>query len=400
MEQDWAEAKHRAMRGRLHSLRIRLIDLANNLANLTTEQLGIHCGAIVEDLRSFSYDCMVEGRDRLDEAQFQWRVGEIGELMDFSVNEELKNIERDEHHKNRMTREKRRAMLMDLRIDIPFTELCFVPYDAYDFFMNLGKNIRDLVVDELRYRAHDHAMARLQSAKEEQESITNNVLEQESRELEIRDNVYRCRWAANQIDEYQRYLQLPVTDDVASAAVEEYDDCVELQSPCPPGMSLLVLAGAGDWWFAQPVNPSAKKPRSRGPMPNLEVTTITRNQLRDDHEFVGDAFKKEIPEVQPSLKKLDIDFEKTIGSQFGIVVAWRFVGDVWMDRYGHIIPKNAIDESAIHIGRSWSSTREPNELVTFMGIDSKLRDSLLIALLTGVYGNLESMPRWGDYTED
>ncbi|EMT69455.1 hypothetical protein FOC4_g10003179 [Fusarium odoratissimum] len=342
------------MRGRLHSLRIRLIDLANNLANLTTEQLGIHCGAIVEDLRSFSYDCMVEGRDRLDEAQFQWRVGEIGELMDFSINEELKNIERDEHHKPRMTREKRRAMLMDLRIDIPFTELCFVP-DAYDFFMNLGKNIRDLVVDELRHRAHDHAMARLQSAKEEQgvserplpqrhlyeESITNNVLEQESRELEIRDNVYIF------------------TDDVASAAVEEYDDCVELQSPCPPGMSLLVLARAGDWWFAQPVNPSAKKPRSRGPMPNLEVITITRNQLRDDHEFVGDAFKKEIPEVQPSLKKLDIDFEKTIGSQFGIVVAWRFVGgDVWMDRYGHIVPKNVIDESAIHIGRSWSSTRE------------------------------------------
>ncbi|TVY60010.1 hypothetical protein Focb16_v003426 [Fusarium oxysporum f. sp. cubense] len=373
MKQDWEEAKHRAMQGRLHSLRIRLIDLANNLANLTTEQLGIHCGAIVEDLRSFSYDCMVEGRDRLDEAQFQWRVGEIGELMDFSVDEELKNIERDEHHKPRMTREKRRAMLMDLRIDIPFTELCFVPYDAYDFFMNLGKNLKDLVVDELRHRAHDYAMARLQSAKEEQgvserplpqrhlheESITNNVLEQESRELAIRDNVYRCHWAANQIGAYQRYLQLPVTDDVASAAVEEYDDCVELQSPCPPGMSLLVLTRAGDWWFAQPVNPSAKKPRSRGPMPNLEVITITRNQLRDDHEFVGDAFKKEVPEVQPSLKKLDIDFEKTIGSQFGIVVAWRFVGgDAWMDRYGHIVPKNVIDESTIHIGRSWSSTRE------------------------------------------
>ncbi|KAJ4061878.1 hypothetical protein NW763_005275 [Fusarium oxysporum] len=116
-----------------------------------------------------------------------------------------------------MTREKRRAILMDLRIDIPVTELCFVPYDAYDFFMNLGKNLKELVVDELRHRAHDHAMARLQSAKEEQgvserslpqrhlheESITNNVLEQESRELEIRDNVYRCRWAANQIDEYQ-----------------------------------------------------------------------------------------------------------------------------------------------------------------------------------------------------
>ncbi|KAF6513652.1 hypothetical protein HZS61_006977 [Fusarium oxysporum f. sp. conglutinans] len=318
MEQDWAEAKHRAMRGRLHSLRIRLIDLANNLANLTTEQLGIHCGAIVEDLRSFSYDCMVEGRDRLDEAQFQWRVREIGELMDFSVDEELKNIERDEHHKPRMTREKRRAILMDLRIDIPVTELCFVPYDAYDFFMNLGKNLKDLVVDELRHRAHDYAMARLQSAKEEQ-----------------------------------------VTDDVASAAVEEYDDGVELQSPCPPGMGLLVLTRAGDWWFAQPVNPSAKKPSSRRPMPNLEVIAITRNQLRDDHEFVGDAFNKEVPEVQPSLKKLDIDFEKTIGSQFGIVVAWRFVGgDVWMGRYGHIVPKNVIDESAIHIGRSWSSTRE------------------------------------------
>ncbi|KAG7406261.1 hypothetical protein ACKAV7_014921 [Fusarium commune] len=373
MEQDWEEVKHRAMRGRLHSLRIRLMDLANNLANLTTEQLDIHCGAIIEDLRSFSYDCMVESRDRLDEAQFQWRVGKIGELMDFCVDEELKNIEQNEHHKHRMTREKRRAMLMDLRIDIPLTESCFVPYDAYDFFMNLGKNLKDLVFDELRHRAYDHAMASLQSVKQEQgvserplpqrhlheESTTDNVLEQESRELAIRDNVYRCRWAANQIDAYQRYLQLPVTDNVASAAVEEYDDCVELQSPCPPGMSLLVLTRAGDWWFAQPVNPSAKKPRSRGPMPNLEVITITRDQLRSDHEFVGDAFKKEVLEVQPSLKKLDIDFEKAIGSQFGIVVAWKFVGgDVWMDRYGHIVPKKVIDESTIHTGQTWSSIRE------------------------------------------
>lgn len=66
------------MQGRLHSLRIRLIDLANNLANLTTEQLGIHCGAIVEDLRSFSYDCMVEGRDRLDEPSFNGELGKSG----------------------------------------------------------------------------------------------------------------------------------------------------------------------------------------------------------------------------------------------------------------------------------------------------------------------------------
>ncbi|KAF4944812.1 hypothetical protein FGADI_12407 [Fusarium gaditjirri] len=377
MDEDWEWVKYRAMEGRLHSLRIRVMDLAENLGKLTTEQLGIHCGAIIDDLRSFSYGSMIEGKDRLDEDQFQGRVGEIKELMEFCVDEELKNIEKEKHRKPRWTREKRRAMLTDLRIDIPFTDMCFVPYDPYDFFMNLGKNLKDLVVDELRHRAHYHALTDLQSVEEEQcasrhlheETITNDVLDQESRERAIRDNVYRTRWAANQLDAYQRYLQLPVTDDVAATAVEEYDDCVQMQMPCPPGMSLLVLthAGLGDgWWLSKPVNPSATKPRSYGPVPDLEVITITRDQLRDDYRFVGDAFKKEVPEVQAPLKDLDIDFERSISPHFGIVVAWRFVGDDdWLDRYGHIVPEKIIDESIVHTGRTWSESRESERRDSF-----------------------------------
>lgn len=84
---------------------------------------------------------------------------------------------------------------------------------------------------------------------------------------------------------------------------------------------------------------------------------MTRDQLREDHEFGGAAFKKEIPEIEPRLEKLDIDFDKVVNSQYGMVIAWKYVGgDEWYDRYGHVVPELVIDESIIHHGRRWSET--------------------------------------------
>nr|RBR01949.1 hypothetical protein FVER53263_12873 [Fusarium verticillioides] len=401
MYPDWKEVKQRSMRGRLQSLRLRLIDIANNLDNLTIEQLGIHCGAITEDLQSLSYDCIVESRDRLDEFQFYWRVGEIEVLIKFCVDEELKKIdERTENRKPKMTREKRREMMADLKFDIPFTELCLVPFDAYDFFMSLGQAFKDLIVDELRARAQDDPTADLQSIKEEPgikkepgieeeqsvkeeelikeegvselprselhrpgEFIPNDVLTQRFRDLAVNFDDPSSRWAKQQLDAYQRYLKLPVTDKVASGTVEEYDDCVSMKMPCPPGMSCLLLARSGDWWFPHPVDPSAKKSGSWGDVPNLEVLTMTREQLREDHEFGGDAFKKEVPEIEPRLEKLDIDFDKVVTSQYGFVVAWRYVGgDEWFDRYGHVVPEVVVDQPIIHHGRRWSEARKEDVL--------------------------------------
>ncbi|KAF5718246.1 hypothetical protein FMUND_5342 [Fusarium mundagurra] len=343
MDPDWKEVKQRSMRSRLQSLRLRLMDLAKNLDNFTTEQLVIHCGAIMEDIRSFSYDCIAESRDRLDEFQFYWRVGEIEVLIKFCVNEELGKFAWAENRQPRMTREKRREMLTDLKFDIPFTEMCFVPFDAYDFFMSLGQAFKDLVVDELRHRAQDDVMSDLQSIKEEPgikeeqsikedrsikeeegvsrprrfeihlpgEFIPNDVLKQKFRDLAVNFDDSSNRWAKQQIDAYQRYLQLPVTEKVAAAAVEEYDDC-----------------------------------------------------LRDDHEFGGEAFRKEVPEVEPRLEQLDIDFDKVVTSQYGIVVAWKYVGgDKWYDRYGHVVPELVADQSIIHHGRRWSDARKEEDCV-------------------------------------
>ncbi|KAG4261217.1 hypothetical protein FPRO04_08208 [Fusarium proliferatum] len=377
MDPDWREVKHRAMRGRLQSLRLRIIDLADNLDNFMTEQLCIHCGAIMEDIRSLSYDCIAESRDRLDEFQFYWRVGEIEVLIKFCVEEELEKIERAGNRKPRLVREKRREMMTDLRFDIPFTEMCFVPFDAYDFFMSLGQAFKDLIVDELRHRAHDDVMASPQSIEEEQgvseqprlelqfpeEFITNDVLKQMFRGEAVNNDDPSSRWAKQQVDAYQRYLQLPVTDKVASGAVEEYDDCASMKMPCPPGMSLLLLTRSGDWWFPHPVDPSTKNSGSWGDVPNLEVITMTRDQLREDHEFGGAAFKKEVPEIEPRLEKLDIDFDKVVTSQYGTVIAWKYVGgDEWYDRYGHVVPELVVDESIIHHGRRWSETREEVDL--------------------------------------
>ncbi|KAF5581147.1 hypothetical protein FPCIR_10322 [Fusarium pseudocircinatum] len=387
MDPDWKEVKERSMRGRLQSLRFRLVDIASNLDNFTTEQLGIHCGAIMEDIRSLYYDCISESRDRLDKFQFNWRVGEIEVLIKFCVDEEIEKIERAEDRKPRMGREKRREMMADLKFDIPFAEMCFVPFDAYNFFMSLGQAFKDLVIDELRHRAQDDAVTDLRYIKEESgieeeqfikeeepikeeeglnepphselhlpgEFIPNDVLKQRFRDLAVNFDDPSSRWAKQQLDAYQRYLKLPVTDKVASGAVEEYDDCVSMQMPCPPGMSCLLLTRSGDWWFPHPVDPSAKKSGSWGDVPNLEVLTMTREQLREDHEFGGEAFKKEVPEIEPRLEKLDIDFDKIVTSQYGFVVAWRYVGgDEWFDRYGHVVPELAVDQSIVHHGRRWS----------------------------------------------
>ncbi|KAF5556625.1 hypothetical protein FMEXI_1097 [Fusarium mexicanum] len=407
MDPDWKEVKHLAMQGRLQSLRLRIIDLANNLDNFTTRQLGIHCGAIMEDIRSLSYDCIVESRDRLDEFQFYWRMAEIEVLIQFCIDDELQKIGRAEKQKPRMTTKKRREMMTDLRFDIPFTEMCFVPFDAYDFFMSLGQAFKDLIVDELRDRAQDDAMASLQSMKKEPyikedqsikeeewikveksiieeefikeeegvsepprpeihlpgEFITNDVLKQQFRDLTVNFDNSSNRWAKQQLDAYQRYLQLPVTDKVASAAVEEYNDCVSMQMPCPPGMSLLLFTRSGDWWFPHPVDPSANRSPSWGDVPKLEVITMTREQLRDDHEFVADAFKKEVPEIEPRLEQLDIDFDKVVASQYGFVVAWKYMGgDEWFDRYGHVVPELVVDHSIIHHGRRFSETMKEGDL--------------------------------------
>ncbi|KAF5610651.1 uncharacterized protein FSUBG_2912 [Fusarium subglutinans] len=387
MDPDWKEVKHLAMQGRLQSLRLRIIDLANNLDNSTTRQLGIHCGAIMEDIRSLSYDCIVESRDRLDEFQFYWRMAEIEVLIQFCIDEELQKIGRAEKQQPRMTTEKRREMMTDLRFDIPFTEMCFIPFDAYDFFMSLGQAFKDLIVDELRDRAQDDAMASLQSVKEDQSIkeeewikevvsepprpelhlpgrfITNDELKQQFRDLAVNFDNSSNRWAKQQIDAYQRYLQLPVTDKMASAAVEEYNDCVSMQMPCPPGMSLLLFTRSGDWWFPHPVDPSANRSPSWGDVPKLEVITMTREQLRDDHEFVADAFKKEVPEIEPRLEQLDIDFDKVVASQYGFVVAWKYVGgDDWFDRYGHVVPELVVDQSFIHHGRRFSETMKEGDL--------------------------------------
>ncbi|KAI1047585.1 hypothetical protein LB505_013420 [Fusarium chuoi] len=382
MDPDWKEVKHRAMQSRLQSLRLRIIDLANNLDNFTTEQLGIHCGAIMEDIRSLSYDCIGESRDRMDEFQFCWRVGEIEVLIKFCVEEELEKIERAGNRKPWLAREKRREMMTDLRFDIPFTELCFVPFDAYDFFMSLGQAFKDLVVDELRHRAHDDAMASPQSIEDEEsireergvseqprlelhvpgEFITNDVLKQTFRGAAVTEDDPSSRWAKQQLDAYQRYLRLPVTDKVASGAVEEYDDCVSMKMPCPPGMCLLLLTRSGDWWFPHPVDPSTKNSGSWSDVPNLEVITMTREQLREDHEFGGAAFKTEIPEIEPRLEKLDIDFDKVVTSQYGMVIAWKYVGgEEWYDRYGHVVPELVIDESIVHHGRRWSETMKRDD---------------------------------------
>ncbi|KAF5673716.1 hypothetical protein FCIRC_7979 [Fusarium circinatum] len=57
---------------------------------------------------------------------------------------------------------------------------------------------------------------------------------------------------------------------------------------------------------------------------------MTRNQLAE-HYGVGVEYKKEVPATHPSLLHLDLDFDKEIPKEYGIVITWRtpFSEAIW-----------------------------------------------------------------------
>ncbi|KAF9765932.1 hypothetical protein IL306_001711, partial [Fusarium sp. DS 682] len=301
----WLEpVKKQAIQDHLDSLRIRLKDFAKNLTHLPPDLLSSYC------------------------PKEQW--------------------------------EERQDSLMDLKNDIPLSEWCFLPYDAHDLFMELAKKFKALVVDALKCHVQlFRAVIMEDDPAQSEQSITlghshegsvTGVPEKVSGETSVysqeaiqhvRDSFREAEikvWTEKQIDAYDRYLQLPVTDDVVSFALVEYKACRCLRCPLPPGLSLYALSlntDTNSWWVEQ-VNPAA--PEDTCPSVRIEVITITRHMLRIYCK--GAPLKKEVPTTHPSLANLNLDFEDFTLPESEIVVAWKFFGsDAWMDRYGHLVPE-------------------------------------------------------------
>ncbi|KAF5681423.1 hypothetical protein FDENT_8194 [Fusarium denticulatum] len=137
-------------------------------------------------------------------------------------------------------------------------------------------------------------------------------------------------------------LRVPVTDDVVSVALRTYKDCRDLEFPVPQGLALHALSplDTGEEWSVQEVEISSE-PDSYPDGTTIEAITITREQLRTHYRAA--EFKKEVPATHPTLDNLDLDFDKEISYEYGIVVAWRFVGsEAWKDRYGHLVPQDPL----------------------------------------------------------
>lgn len=155
-------------------------------------------------------------------------------------------------------------------------------------------------------------------------------------------NAHYERWIQKQVADHEQYLRLPVQDDVACVALRTYKDCRVLEFPSPQGMALHALSslGIGEEWRVREVEISSGT-SSYGPGTTIEVITMTREQLHDHYH--GAEYKKTVPETHPALSNLGVNFDKETSEEYGIVIAWRYVGsEAWMDRYGHLVPQDPL----------------------------------------------------------
>ncbi|KAH7232295.1 uncharacterized protein BKA55DRAFT_695714 [Fusarium redolens] len=155
MEKHLQEAKKMIIQDRLDSLELRLEELANNFAHLPTEQLSKHCISCMNDIRSLAYECLIENIDRFDKSEYD-QVKETLQSMRFDVNE--KNLIECSYHRDdcepQITLEERRDRFMGLKAGVPPAKLCFLPYNAHELFDKLATGLKDVAIEELKYRMH------------------------------------------------------------------------------------------------------------------------------------------------------------------------------------------------------------------------------------------------------
>lgn len=384
MEKQLQEMKIEIMQDRLDSLELRLEELANSFAQLTTKQLSKECINCMQAIRNLASDCLVANTDQylacFDRTEFIKYAQESRQAMRFTVDENntIQRIYREAGHHRQMTEEERHDRFRSLKTGVPSAKFCFPPFNAHELFVELAINLENFTIRELEYhdqpyvpddaaisqppppyqsqgrglqhRDSPHPMAATMPRVEDSfssgasfESIATDMSgDEESKE------VYFKRWSQLQLSAYDKYLKLPVTPHVISEALCHYENAQAERWALPLGLQLYRL-------FSVESRPGCVAYKSVIPDPDpegdstssfkegdIQILTTTRDRLRDEKWDSGAVLEMEVLASHPLLPDHMVAMERLKPeelSEFGLVVAWRYYGtEPWMDRYGHLVP--------------------------------------------------------------
>ncbi|KAF5231639.1 hypothetical protein FANTH_13306 [Fusarium anthophilum] len=318
LEETMEDLEMQLMQNQLDSLRISIENLANSLGRVPADTIARSCLAILKSMISLSYCGMIVYINRSHEVVIQHKLEEIQKFqaLTCSFADDGKDDRRGSHD--------RKENLLHLASSIMPATWYFHSYNPSDLFLKQAENIRAICLDELRNHYGNSLMV-----SSDDDEMSSDV-----------DAPFK-RWMEKEDAKFEKHFRLPVIDDVVSVTLRTYKDCRDLKSPSPEGMAIHALCplGNGEEWSVREVEISSE-PSSYPRGTTIEAITMTRNQLAE-HYGVRVEYKKEVPATHPSLRNLDLDFDKEIPEEYGIVIAWRFVGsEAWRDRYGHIIPQD------------------------------------------------------------
>ncbi|KAF5712494.1 hypothetical protein FMUND_8440 [Fusarium mundagurra] len=307
--------KKQLMQSQLDSLRISMENLAHSFDRVPAAIIARSCLAILKSMISLSYCSVMLFIDKYDESELRSRFEEIQKFQELTRSFA---DEKDDHPDFNQDRKTSLLLYAESVMPVPWYIL---NHDPSGLFIKQAETIRTCCLDELKHHYGNSLMV---------SSADDDINAPYARMMESIEALANKRF------------RVPVTDDVVSVALRTYKDCRDLEFPVPQGLALHAMSplGTGEDWSVQEVEISSE-PNSYPPGTTIEAITMSRGQLRAHYN--GAEFKREVPATHPTLDNLDLDFDKEIPDEYGIVVAWRFVGsEAWMDRYGHPVPQDPL----------------------------------------------------------
>ncbi|KAG5759949.1 hypothetical protein H9Q72_011935 [Fusarium xylarioides] len=320
MSQNSKETMHKLqkllMQNQLGSLRTSMENLANSFDRVPAAIIAKSCLAILKSMIRLSYCSVMIFIDEHPEYSLRSQLEVIEKFQ------ELTRSFADEEKDDRPGyNQDRKATLLLYAESIMPVSWCLLQCNPSNLFIKQAETIRACCLDELKHHYGNSLMNPCDD---------DDINAPYARLMEKVEAVMKKR------------SRLPVTDDVVSVTLRTYKDCRDLELPVPQGLALHALSplSTGEEWSVQEVE-IASGTDSYPDGTTIEAITITRDQLRAHYK--GAEFKKEVPATHPILDNLYLNFDKEIPDEYGIVVAWRFVGSgAWMDRYGHMVPQDPL----------------------------------------------------------
>ncbi|KAF5649705.1 hypothetical protein F52700_602 [Fusarium sp. NRRL 52700] len=347
LEGNMGQLKKQLIQNQLDSLHLSIENLAKSISHVPADVIARSCSIIMKSMSSLAYTCVMERFDQYDdEYELQQLFEEIQALtcpLSDDDTDDIRNglkamrLFENPHKKEQLrneTPEKKAKTLLSILENAMTVELCLPPYNYVTIFIAQAEWIRASFFEELKQ--HWQSPSAISSEDDDLRSGSLPLLAQPL-------NARYEKWIKRQVAEHEQHLRLPVNDDVVFVTLQTYKSCRNLEFPSPQGLALHALSrlGTGEEWRVREVEISSRS-NSYGPGTTIEAITMTRAELQAHYDG-AEHLKKEVPATHPSLGNLDLDFDKEISQEYGVVIAWRFAGnEAWMDRYGHLVPQDSL----------------------------------------------------------